>query len=318
MRPLLSYLNKALPKIALFALLLLICSSLFFVCTSNDNNTQALTQQSSDIKKQRMESLPTDHLVAVDQLSSPAAPDPVEQMVIIERTDWKLDQPLRTQLTKLKNLADKGDLRAAYILAMNLRFCSMAPLDETDLEARLQQAYQYKDDGVAAANIKERYEFCEGTDQQQRDEFYAYLETAAKAGYVYAQEEMATVTPEQFMKLLDATELEREAYIQKRQDFIQLQLSLLENASQHGSIKALITLSNMQHSQNYGEQGRSKSYALNLLILELTDDNELQSRYSWFVQRRQSELTPEQIEQAQVLSEQWLAMIKANGTLYLH
>lgn len=193
----------------------------------------------------------------------------------------------------------------------------MAPLDETDLEARLQQAYQYKDDGVAIADIKERYEFCAGVDQQQRAEFYAYLETAAKAGYVYAQEEMATVTPELFMQLAGATELERGAYIQKRQDFIQLQLSLLESASQHGSIKALITLSTMHHSQNYGEHGRAKSYAFNLLTLELADDNELQSRYSWFVQRRQSELTPEQIEQAQALSEQWLAMIKANGTLYL-
>ena len=73
----------------------------------------------------------------------------------------------------------------------------------------------------------------------------------------------------------------------------------------------------MQHSQNYGEQGRAKSYALNHLILELTDDNELQSRYSWFVQRRESELTLAQIEQAHTLSQQWLAMIKANGTLYL-
>lgn len=317
MRPLLSYLNKALPKIALFALLLLICSSLFFVCTSSDNNTQALTQQSSDIKQQSMEPLPTDHPVAVDQLSSPAAPDPVEQMVVIERTDWKLDQPLQTQLARLKNRAAQGDLQATYSLAMNLRFCSLAPLDETDLEERLQQAYQYKDDGLAVANIKQRYEFCQGIDQQQRAEFYLYLETAAKAGYVYAQEEMATVTPEQFMQLADSTELEREAYIQKREEFIQLQLSLLESASQRGSIKALITLSNMYHSQNYGEHGRAKSYALNLLILELTDDNELQSRYSWFVQRRESELSPEQIEQAQALSQQWLAIIKANGSLYL-
>jgi hypothetical protein len=115
----------------------------------------------------------------------------------------------------------------------------------------------------------------------------------------------------------NATELERAAYIQKREEFIQLQLFLLESASQQGSIKALITLSTMHHSQNYGEHGRAKSYALNHLILELTDDNELQSRYSWFVQRRHSELTPEQIEQAQALSQQWLAIIKANGTLYL-
>lgn len=296
--------------------LLLLCGSLFFIATNNSSTQpQTQTQHSSDI--QEPSPLAVEKEGVTQPNSSPATPEPVEQMVVIERIDWTLDEPLQTQLTRLKNRADQGDLQAAYSLAMNLRFCGMAPLDETDLDARLQQAYEYKDDGVAIADIKERYEFCEGIDQQQRDEFYLYLETAAKAGYVPAQEEMATVTPELFMKLADATKLERGAYIQKRQDFIQLQLFLLESASQQGSIRALITLSNMHHSQNYGEHGRAKSYALNHLILELTDDNELQSRYSWFVQRRQSELSPEQIEQAQALSEQWLAIIKANGTLYL-
>lgn len=303
-------------KLLALLLALLIGCGLFFMATNNNIN-QKQTPQISDIQESNPTPLALGSEVATQPNSNPAAPEPVEQMLVIERTDWKLDQPLRTQLTELKNKADQGDLQAAYVLAMNLRFCGMAPLDETDLEARLQQAYQYKDDGVAIANIKQRYEFCEGINQQQRDEFYAYLETAAKAGYVYAQEEIAAVTPELFMQLADATELERGAYIQKRQDFIQLQLSLLESASQHGSIKALITLSNMHHSQNYGEHGRAKSYAFNLLILELADDNELQSRYSWFVQRRQSELTPEQIEQAQALSQQWLAIIKANGSLYL-
>jgi hypothetical protein len=301
-------------KLLALLLALLIGGGLLFMATNNNIN-QKQTPQISNTQEPRPTALATESEPVTKP--NPAAPEPAEQMVVIERTDWKLDQPLRTQLTILKNKADQGDLQATYVLAMNLRFCSVAPLNETDLEARLQQAYQYKDDGVAVANIKERYQFCEGIDQQQRTEFYSYLEQAAKAGYVPAQEEMATVTPEQFMQLAGATELEREAYIQKREDFIQLQLSLLESASQHGSIKALITLSTMHHSQNYGTNGRAKSYALNLLILELTDDNELQSRYSWFVQRRESELTPEQIEQAQVLSEQWLAIIKANGSLYL-
>ncbi|GAA0655174.1 hypothetical protein [Rheinheimera tangshanensis] len=309
---------KKLLATSLVALLLslLISGGLFFIA-SNNSDTQPQTPQISAIQEPNPTPLATESELVTKPNSSPATPEPAEQLVVIEQTDWKLDQPLRTQLTRLKNLADQGDLQAAYSLAMNLRFCNMVPLDETDLEARLQQAYQYKDDGVAIANIKERYQFCAGIDQQQRAEFYAYLETAAKAGYVPAQEEMATITPEQYLKLTDATELARQAYIQKRDEFIQLQLSLLESALQHGSIKALITLSNMHHSQNYGEHGRAKSYAFNLLILELTDDNELQSRYSGFVQRRQSELSPEQIEQAQVLSEQWLAMIKANGSLYL-
>jgi len=302
-------------KLLALLLALLIGGGLLFMATNNNIN-QKQTPQISDTQDHSPTALATESELVTKPNANPATPEPADQMVLIERTDWKLDQPLHTQLTTLKSKADQGDLQAAYVLAMNLRFCLSAPLDETDLEERLQQAYQYKDDGVAIANIKERYEFCEGINQQQRAEFYAYLETAAKAGYVPAQEEMATVTPEQFMQLAGATELERGAYIQKRQDFIQLQLSLLGSASQHGSIKALITLSNMFHSQNYGEHGRAKSYALNLLILELTDDNELHSKYSGFLQRRQSELTPDQIEQAQVLSQQWLAIIKANGALY--
>ena len=301
-------------KLLALSLVLLICGGLVFIAT-NSSSTQP--QQISDIQEPNPTPLALGSEVVTKPNSSPAAPEPVEQMVVIERTDWKLDQPLQTQHTRLKNRADQGDLQAAYMLAMNLRFCSTAPLDETDLDARLQQAYEYKDDGVAIADIKERYEFCAGINQQQRDEFYLYLESAAKAGYVAAQEEMATVTPELFMQLAGATDLERDAYIQKREDFIQLQLFLLESASRHGSIRALIRLSNMFHSQNYGEQGRAKSYALNHLILELTDDNELQSRYSWFLQRRHSELSPEQIEQALALSQQWFAIIKANGTLYL-
>lgn len=303
-------------KLLALSLVLLICGSLFFI-GNNNSSTQPQTRQSSDIQEPNPTPLALELEVVTKPNSNPAAPEPVEQMVVIERTDWKLVEPLQTQLARLKNRAAQGDLQATYSLAMNLRFCSLAPLDESDLEERLQQAYQYKDDGLAIANIKQRYEFCQGIDQQQRAEFYLYLERAAKAGYVPAQEEMATITPEQFMQLAESTELEREAYIQKREEFIQLQLSLLESASQRGSIKALITLSNMYHSQNYGANGRAKSYALNLLILELTEDNELQSRYSWFVQRRESELSPEQIEQAQVLSEQWLAIIKANGSLYL-
>ncbi|RVT48163.1 hypothetical protein EMM73_02395 [Rheinheimera sediminis] len=307
--------QKLLTK-TLVALLfaLLVCGGLVFIA-SNHSNTKPQTQQSDDIEEPNPVPFAVQKELVTQTNPAPAAT--AEQLVVIERPDWTLDQPLQTQLITLKNRADQGDLPAAYSLAMNLKFCNTAPLDETDLEERLQQAYQYKDDGFAIADIKQRYEFCEGIDQQQRAEFYLYLESAAKAGYVPAQEEMATITSEQFMQLADSTELEREAYIQKREEFIQLQLSLLESASQHGSIKALITLSTMHHSQNYGANGRAKSYALNLLILELTDDNELQSRYSWFVQRRESELSPEQIEQAQVLSQQWLTLIKANGTLYL-
>ena len=99
---------------------------------------------------------------------------------------------------------------------------------------------------------------------------------------------------------------------------MQQQVDFLSSAAQHGSIRALIKLSQLHYAQTVGEDGRLQAYAFNQMIMELTDDTELYNRYNWFQQRAQSVFTPEEIEQAMAMSEQWLSIIQANGTLYLH
>ena len=42
------------------------------------------------------------------------------------------------------------------------------------------------------------------------------------------------------------------------------------------------------------------------------------NRYSWFQQKLYPQLTPEEIENALAMSEEWLKKIKINGTLYLN
>jgi len=100
--------------------------------------------------------------------------------------------------------------------------------------------------------------------------------------------------------------------------FVQQQVDFLSSAAQHGSIRALIKLSQLHYAQTVGEDGRLQAYAFNQMIMELTDDTELYNRYNWFQERAQSAFTAEEIDQAMVMSEQWLSTIKANGTLYLH
>jgi hypothetical protein len=82
-------------------------------------------------------------------------------------------------------------------------------------------------------------------------------------------------------------------------------------------MNALMQLSQMHHSQKYGENGRVQAYAMNQLILELAQDNDVHSKYAWFQQKAQTELTPEEIDSALVMSQKWLDIIKTNGTLYL-
>ena len=241
-----------------------------------------------------------------------------DQMVVMHRPDWKLDGNFKDHLEELIIIAAKGDSKANYIIAMNLRHCYYAPADDIALDKKLEQAYEYSDADIAVDRITERYEYCFGIQQKQRNQFFKYLEIASNRGYVVAQEIMGSITPELFMKSQGYEELERSDFIKKRDNFIDQKVRYMEQAAQNGSIKALAILSNMNRSQIIGGNGYVKSYAFNQLILEFTQNNEMYNRYSWFQQKLYPQLTPEEIENALAMSEEWLTKIKINGTLYLN
>lgn len=239
------------------------------------------------------------------------------QLRVINRPSWTLASTLLAQLDSLKLAAENGDNEAAYILGMNLRYCSFAPVDDAGLQERLQEAYQFNDYGAAVTTITARYEFCLGVDNEQRNQFYTYLALAASRGVVPAQEAIAMITPEQYMQAEGYTTLERDEYIAKRSAFVNQQVEFLKSAAQHGSIRALIRLSQLHYAQTAGEDGRLQAYAFNQMILHLTDDHELYNRYSGFQERAQAVFTQEEIASAIYKAEQWLKIINANGTLYL-
>jgi len=202
------------------------------------------------------------------------------QVIITHRPDWKFDGNLIAQLEKLKIAAANGDIEANYVLAMNLRYCYYSPADDIALEKKLEQAYEFSDNELAVANITKRYKYCSGIEQRQRNQFYSYSEAAASNGYVAAQEVIGSITPELFMESQGYENLERDEFIIMRDNFIEQKIGFLEQAAQNGSIRALIRLSHMNRSQNYGENGYVKSFAFNQLILELTQSNKTYNKYS--------------------------------------
>jgi hypothetical protein len=239
------------------------------------------------------------------------------QLVEMKRPNWKLEAPFITHIEGLEIDAAKGDNIARYILALNFRYCYYSPLDAESLEVKLEEVQGYSDGDTSLDRITERYEYCAGLKQEQRSQFYTYLESAALDGFVAAQEEIGSITSKFFMQSQGYEKLERDAYIQKRDRFIQQQYELLEQAAKNGSVKALISLSNIHHSQAMGGNSQIKSFAINQLILELTKSNQLYNRYSWFKEKQYKQLSPEQIERAINMSEEWLEIINSNGTLYL-
>ncbi|NQZ28541.1 MAG: hypothetical protein HRT55_19760 [Colwellia sp.] len=238
------------------------------------------------------------------------------QMVVMHRPNWKFAENLVVQLEKLISAAENGDNEASYILSMNLRYCFSSPIDDIALEQKLEQVYEFSDSEVAVARITEKYQYCAGIEQKQRTQFYSYSAAAANNGYVAAQEVIGRTTAEFFMESQGYQDLEREEFIIMRDNFIEQKVGFLERAAQHGSISALARLSGMNRSQKLGGNGYAKSFAFNHLILELTQSNKTYDRYSRYQQKLHSQLTSEEIENAFAMSAEWLAIIKANGTLY--
>ncbi|MFC3123152.1 hypothetical protein [Agaribacter flavus] len=236
----------------------------------------------------------------------------------IKRVDWYFDDGLLAHFSLLQSKADNGDNEASFILSMNLRYCYSAAFDEDSLDSKLTEASQYSDAELAMQSIQDKYEYCLGIEASSTHEFHHYLLQPAKNGYVQAQEELGKMSPEFFMASQGFDKLEREEFIRIRDDFEQKKLSFLEEAAKNGSVRALKRLSRMYSSQKYGSNGLVKAYAMNHLILEITEDSELYSQHSWLNQKLHDKLTPKELDMALNTSENWLEIIVRNGTIYPH
>jgi hypothetical protein len=299
-----------------------ICAAIIFlILNSKKLNSQFDNEQVQYVQpiavsneSEKSSLLNKDEISSIDSTRPPISNS--EQLILVERPDVKIGQKLSSVIEMLKLSADSGNNQAAYILAINLRICNATPSSDIELEMRLQQQSEYNDNGVAIRKTSERYEFCAGVDAGQRAQFYNYLETAAKNGYVPAQEFLAKITPKQFLDLNGYSGLDRAEFITKREEFIEQKVTFLESASKKGSIRALTRLSRMNYTQNTGANGRIKAYSNNQIVLELTDSNDVYNTYSRYQQNLESQLKPEEIKQALIVSNEWLKIIKINGTLY--
>ena len=237
-------------------------------------------------------------------------------LIEITKPQWRLEDGIKSQLSTLKLRAKSGDAEASYLLARNFRYCLFAPLNEQMFEDKLEQTYQFTDSTVAIERVREQYTYCQGLESENLNAFYTYLETAATQGFVPAQETLGRVTAEFYMQSQGYASLSRDDYIATRNAFTTQKLALLEQAGKKGSIDALIQLSNLHHSQNAGKFGHVKSFALNQLITQFTNNDEIYNRFSRFVNRQYDKLSAEEHEKASELLEQWSTDIYKNGTLY--
>ncbi|KID56257.1 hypothetical protein JF50_18540 [Pseudoalteromonas luteoviolacea] len=239
------------------------------------------------------------------------------RLLVKSKPTWRLEGNFKTHFEKLLEKSKSGNLESKYIIAQNLKYCLFSPKNDDQLNTKLEQLTQFSDASISIDTALNQFSYCKGLSDDETKAYYAYLEDAARNGFVPAQETFANIHAEFFMKSQNITTENRALYIATRDKFKKQRLEFLQHASQHGSEKAIMALSNLYYTQQQSdEHSFAKSYALNKLIMEITDNDDIYNRYSFYEQKQYLNMSEEEIEYADAMVEQWLQIIKTNGTLY--
>ncbi|WP_286260770.1 hypothetical protein [Pseudoalteromonas apostichopi] len=284
------------------------------ITTSSEQINAHSTKAQYQVEEQV--SVPATSLLADESVEQGSEVNDSRELIIKNAPKWRFDGVLIDHFTELKQRAEQGDVEANYLIAQNLKYCFNAPLDAEALEATLAESYEFSDAGDTQNRALEKYEYCQGLDLATRRSFYSYLAEAAENGSAYAQQTFAGLTPEFYMKSQFPDKLSRAEFIKNRDNFKQRKTAFLEQAAKQGSEQALMSLASMYYSEQVGEHSAAKAYAINRLIMEITQNNDVYNRYAWFEQRQYPTLSDEELSIANNLYDQWLLQIKQNGTLY--
>lgn len=281
--------------------------------SSNDTTASQHVEAQANISATK----PDASLLADESAEQGSEANDSREFIIKNAPKWRFDGVFIDHFTELKQRAKQGDAEANYLIAQNLKYCFNAPLDAEALEATLAESYEFSDAGDTQNRVLEKYEYCQGLDLATRRSFYRYLAMAAEQGSAFAQQTFAGLTPEFYMKSQFPEKLSRAEFIKNRDGFKERKTVFLEQAAKQGSEQALMSLASMYYSEQVGEHSAAKAYAINRLIMEITQNNDVYNRYAWFEQRQYPTLSDEELSIANNLFDQWLLQIKQNGTLYL-
>mgnify|MGYP000303630401 CR=1 FL=1 len=289
-------------------------AAIFATNSESSNDTKATQHIEAQVSIPATK--PAASLLAEESAEQGSEVNDSRELIIKNAPKWRFDGVLIDHLTELKQRAEQGDAEANYLIAQNLKYCFNAPLDAEALEATLAESYEFSDAGDTQNRALEKYEYCQGVDLATRRSFYRYLAMAAEKGSAFAQQTFAGLTPEFYMKSQFPEKLSRAEFIKNRDSFKERKTVFLEQAAKQGSEQALMSLASMYYSEQVGEHSAAKAYAINRLIMEITQNNDVYNRYAWFEQRQYPTLSDEELSIANNFFEQWLLQIKQNGTLY--
>ncbi|WDE01001.1 hypothetical protein [Thalassomonas actiniarum] len=226
---------------------------------------------------------------------------------------------LLDHLDDLNNKYKSGDYEAGYVLAVNLSNCFYTK----DNESQFKEEFAEIENNLTTNNdLREelpehvqQFHFCFGVSRKIRNTYFEIVRNMANENYPPAQVLFSMLTPPE---LLDEKLSELPA--SKQSELIEAYMTesnrFLESAAYAGSLHAMMNLANNYQYGNKVAKNPIKALSLNLALLEFTENNELYIEIEKTRLALEGNLSSEELNEANTLSNEIIKKIRKNRTLY--
>jgi|TARA_Y100000589_G_C27129655_1_gene620029 hypothetical protein len=198
--------------------------------------------------------------------------------------------------------------------AKEIRRCNTIPKTQDELDDWLSKANELGEPYEYIEDVLSRFEHCTHFNFIS-DDFVELLVKAIKLGSDNAVIELWAISDKEYFQSKGLLELSREETIEHRIKFNKLKFQLSESIALTGGEQSILRLA--KEYQNYdpdsGEPSYLKALAYANFGLKIVKDNDIYLKLDFIQRRISQDMKFQDIEQAQVLTENFLSKFGENG-----
>jgi hypothetical protein len=209
------------------------------------------------------------------------------------------------------------DAEALLSAAKIISKCKGIPRTDDTLSDWLNTAYANDEGDFRVDSVLSRFEHCKLV--PVKADYISKFIIAAEMGLGDAGTALWNVTETDYMQQMGFSNLDRNAFIKKKNDFINLKYRLVEKLAVSGHEKSIRIIANAywHFDPSTGGQNYSKALAFTNFFLAITSNNDSYRKIDWVKQRNIKKMTQKEIEEASMLS---LSLIESleNSSFSVH
>ncbi|NQZ83222.1 MAG: hypothetical protein HRT52_19635 [Colwellia sp.] len=216
----------------------------------------------------------------------------------VEHQQEKIDD-LNNELIPENQVVDAEELLSTAII---IRKCRGIPRTDDALSDWLNAAYEKDETDSRIDSVLSRFEQCKLV--SAKADYISKFIIAAEMGLGEAGPALWHITETNYMQQMGFSNLDRNEYIKKKNDFINLKYRLVEKLAVSGDERSIRILADAykRYDPDTGGQNYSKALAFTDLFLAITLNNESYQNVDWVKQRLINKMTQKEIDEASIQS----------------